>query len=63
VTLKRSASALIVGGLAALAFAVKAEGKPPEDVARPLSVIARSAEAVLHPGSHVGPPPLPKDSA
>jgi hypothetical protein len=34
------AGAMIAGGLVALAFAVKAEGKPLEDVARPLSVIA-----------------------
>jgi MFS family permease len=45
------AGAMIVGGLVAVFFAVDAEGKSLEDVARPLSVIAKPAEAIFRPGS------------
>jgi MFS family permease len=48
------AGAMIVGGLVAVFFAVDAEGKSLEDVARPLSVIAKPAEAIFRPGDHEG---------
>ncbi len=44
------AGAMIIGGLTAIFFGVNAEGKPLEDVARPLSVIAKPAEAVFRTG-------------
>jgi MFS family permease len=39
------AGAMILGGVAAIIFGVNAEGKPLEDVATPLSVIAKPPEA------------------
>ena len=44
------AGAMIVGGLVAVFFAVDAEGKSLEDVARPLSVIGGRAEAIFRAG-------------
>jgi MFS family permease len=44
------AGAMIIGGLVAVFFAVDAEGKSLEDIARPLSVIAKPAEAIFRPG-------------
>jgi MFS family permease len=41
------AGAMILGGVIAIFFAVNAEGKPLEDVARPLSVVAKPAEGVF----------------
>ena len=41
------AGAMIVGGLVAVFFAVDAEGKSLEDVARPLSVIGKPSEAIF----------------
>jgi MFS family permease len=50
------AGAMIVGGLVAVFFAVDAEGKSLEDVARPLSVIGKPAEAIFRAGDHDTPP-------
>ena len=44
------AGAMIVGGLVAVFFAVDAEGKSLEDVARPLSVIGKPSEAIFRSG-------------
>jgi MFS family permease len=44
------AGAMIVGGLVAVFFGVDAEGKSLEDVARPLSVIAKPAQAIFRAG-------------
>jgi MFS family permease len=44
------AGAMIVGGLVAVFFAVDAEGKSLEDVARPLSVLAKPSEAIFRSG-------------
>jgi MFS family permease len=44
------AGAMIAGGLVAVFFAVDAEGKSLEDVARPLSVIAKPPEAIFRAG-------------
>ena len=54
------AGAMILGGVVAAFLAVDAEGKSLEDVARPLSVIAKPAEAIFRTGDpHVGGvPPL-----
>ena len=46
------AGAMIVGGLVAVFFAVDAEGKSLEDVARPLSVIGKPSEAIFRAGDH-----------
>jgi len=46
---------MILGGVVAAFLAVDAEGKSLEDVARPLSVIAKPAEAIFRTGDpHVG---------
>jgi MFS family permease len=44
------AVAMMLGGLAAVFFAVNAEGKSLEDVARPLSVIAKPPAAIFRAG-------------
>ena len=44
------AIAMILGGLTAVFFAVDAEGKSLEDVARPLSVIAKPSQAIFRAG-------------
>jgi hypothetical protein len=44
------AGAMILGGLVAVFFAVDAEGKSLEDIAKPLSVIAKPAEAIFRAG-------------
>jgi MFS family permease len=44
------AVAMMLGGLAAVFFAVDAEGKSLEDVARPLSVIAKPSAAIFRAG-------------
>jgi MFS family permease len=49
------AGAMIVGGLVAVFFAVDAEGKSLEDVAKPLSVIGKPAEAIFRAGGAPGP--------
>ena len=41
---------MILGGVVAAFFAVDAEGKSLEDVAKPLSVIGGSAEAIFRSG-------------
>jgi MFS family permease len=46
------AGAMILGGLVAVFFAVNAEGKSLEDVATPLSVIAKPAETIFRAGAH-----------
>jgi len=53
------AGAMIVGGLVAVFFAVSAEGKSLEDIATPLSVIAKPPEAIFRTGAHedLDPPP------
>jgi hypothetical protein len=49
------AGAMILGGVVAAFLAVDAEGKSLEDVARPLSVIAKPAEAIFRTGDpHAG---------
>jgi MFS family permease len=45
------AGAMILGGVAAIIFGVNAEGKALEDVATPLSVIAKPSEAIFRAGS------------
>jgi MFS family permease len=52
------AIAMILGGLVAVFLGVNAEGKALEDVAMPLSVVAKPAEAIFRPG-HEGPAPEP----
>ncbi|HEY1619570.1 MAG TPA: MFS transporter [Streptosporangiaceae bacterium] len=44
------AGAMILGGLVAAFLGVAAEGKPLEDVARPLGVIAKPSEAIFRTG-------------
>jgi MFS family permease len=51
------AVAMMLGGLAAVFFAVNAEGKSLEDVATPLSVIGRPPEAIFRAGDHRGASP------
>jgi MFS family permease len=46
------AGAMIVGGLVAVFLAVDAEGKSLEDVATPLSVVAKPAEGAFRPGGN-----------
>jgi MFS family permease len=46
------AGAMIVGGLVAVFFAVDAEGKSLEDIARPLGVIGKPSEAIFRSGDH-----------
>jgi MFS family permease len=48
------AGAMIVGGVIALFFGVAAEGKSLEDVAKPLSVIAKPSEAIFRSGGGGG---------
>ncbi|HTV99885.1 MAG TPA: MFS transporter [Streptosporangiaceae bacterium] len=50
------AIAMILGGLTAVFFAVDAEGKSLEDVATPLSVIAKPSQAIFRAGGSDGPP-------
>jgi MFS family permease len=45
------AIAMMLGGLTAVFFAVDAEGKSLEDIARPLSVIGKPTEAIFRTGS------------
>jgi len=44
------AGLMIVGGLVAVFFAVDAEGKSLEEIARPLSVVAKPPEGMMRPG-------------
>jgi MFS family permease len=53
------AGAMILGGLVAAFLAVDAEGKSLEDVARPLSVLAKPAEAIFRSGGEGGLNPSP----
>jgi hypothetical protein len=48
---------MILGGIVAAFLAVDAEGRPLEDVATPLSVIAKPAEAIFRSGNRGGPLP------
>ena len=48
------AGAMLVGGLVAVFFAVDAEGKSLEDVAKPLGVIGKPSEAIFRAGGHSG---------
>ena len=45
------AGAMILGGLVAVFFGVDAEGKSLEDVARPLSVMAKPPESIFRSGA------------
>jgi MFS family permease len=56
------AGAMIFGGIVAIFFGVAAEGKALEDVARPLSVIGKPAEAIFRTGGdeHVIDPTVPR---
>jgi MFS family permease len=47
------AGAMIVGGLVAVFFAVDAEGKSLEDVAKPLGVIGKPSEAIFRSGGRL----------
>jgi len=49
------AGAMIVGGLVAVFFAVDAEGKSLEDVAKPLGVIGKPPATIFRAGGHPGP--------
>src|ERR1700733_9241383 len=49
------AIAMMLGGLTAVFFAVDAEGKSLEDIARPLSVIAKPPGAIFRAGDHDQP--------
>ena len=51
------AGAMIVGGIVAAFLAVDAEGKALEDIATPLSVIAKPPEAIFRSGDRGGPLP------
>jgi len=51
------AGAMIIGGLVAVFFAVDAEGKSLEDVATPLSVVAKPSKAAFPAGGAQGPLP------
>ena len=53
------AGAMIVGGLVAVFLAVDAEGKSLEDVATPLSVIGKPAEAIFRTGAPPSASELP----
>ena len=53
---------MILGGVVAVFFAVDAEGKSLEDVATPLSVIAKPAEAIFRSGG-ASPGPVPPRAA
>jgi MFS family permease len=53
------AGAMILGGVVAAFLAVNAEGKSLEDIATPLSVIAKPAEAIFRAGGAPGPLPSP----
>jgi hypothetical protein len=44
------AGAMIIGGVVAIFFGVAAEGKPLEEVATPLSVIAKPSQAIFRTG-------------
>ena len=55
------AGAMIAGGLVAAFFGVAAEGKSLEDVAKPLSVIAKPAEAIFRAGGDGPADPAPAD--
>jgi MFS family permease len=55
------AGAMIVGGVVAVFFAVDAEGKSLEDIARPLSVMAKPAEAIFRAGDRGGTLPSAGD--
>jgi len=48
------AGAMILGGVVAAFLAVDAEGKSLEDIAKPLSVIAKPAQAIFRSGDHSG---------
>jgi MFS family permease len=48
------AGAMILGGLAAVFFGVNAEGKALEDIAKPLSVVAKPAQAIFRTGGTTG---------
>jgi MFS family permease len=51
------AGAMILGGVVAAFLAVDAEGKSLEEIATPLSVIAKPAEAIFRAGGNPGPLP------
>ena len=55
------AGAMIVGGLVAAFFGVAAEGKSLEDIAKPLSVIAKPSEAIFRAGGDADGHGLPAD--
>jgi MFS family permease len=55
------AGAMILGGLVTIFFGVNAEGKSLEDVARPLSVIAKPPQAIFRAGGDEGVSPSAGD--
>jgi hypothetical protein len=50
--LASAAGAMILGGVVAIFCAVDAEGKSLEDVARPLSVVAKPPGTIFRAGAH-----------
>jgi hypothetical protein len=55
------AGAMIIGGIVAVFLAVDAEGKSLEDIATPLSVVAKPAETIFRPGGGQGGYPASGD--
>jgi MFS family permease len=55
------AGAMILGGLVAVFLAVDTEGKALEDIAKPLSVVAKPVEAIFRAAGAPGPLPSPRD--
>jgi hypothetical protein len=52
---------ITIASLVAVFLAVDAEGKALEDIAKPLSVVAKPAEAIFRAGGAPGPLPSPRD--
>lgn len=56
---------MILGGIAAIIFGGNAEGKPLEEVAKPLGVIGKPSEAIFRAGAddrviHQATPQMPR---
>jgi MFS family permease len=56
------AGAMIIGGLVAVFLGVDAEGKSLEDIATPLSVIAKPPQTIFRAGAHEDLDPPPADT-
>jgi len=57
------AAAMVAGGLVAVFFAVDAEGKSLEDIAKPLSVVAKPAQGMFRAGVPLTPESAPLDAS